>query len=387
MRFNTNDHVKSVSSPPIGEVRAWAATRLPDAPELIDLCQAIPDYCPPDELLSYLQQVVVDPQSCRYTQDEGLPEVREAVCARYHRRYKAKIRTDQICLTIGASQAFWLAMLVLCRAGDEVILQAPCYFDHPMGLSALGIRTVYTPYHEKEQGIPNPAIIERLITPRTRAILLVTPSNPTGVSIPQHRLTELYFLAQRHRIALVLDESYADFVEGSPHDLFTLPDWYQTLVHIMSFGKSYALTGYRAGLLAAAPEFIRQALKIQDSMTVCQPRITQMALKYGMEHLDSWIEGNRLMMSLRNSLFAAEFIKPGNRFRLVSNGGFFAWVKHPFSGKSSRAAAQHLARVAGIMTLPGESFGPGLDDYLRLALGNIKERQIQEIVTRFRQAM
>lgn len=387
MRFNTNDHIKSINLPPIGEVRAWAATRLPDASELIDLCQAVPDYCPPDEMLSYMQQLVRDPQTCRYTPDEGLPEVREAICARYHRRYKAKIRTDQLCLTVGASQAFWLAMLVLCRAGDEVILQSPCYFDHPMGLAAMGVRPVYAAYNENEHGIPNPAAIERLITPRTRAILLVTPSNPTGVTIPQTRLTELYFLAQRHRIALVLDESYADFVDGLPHDLFTLPDWYNNLIHIMSFGKSYALTGYRAGLLAAAPEFIRQALKIQDSMTVCQPHITQMALKYGMENLDYWIEEKRLMMSLRNSLFAAEFVKPGNRFRMVSSGGFFAWVKHPFNGKSSRAAAQHLARVVGIMTLPGEAFGPGLGEYLRLALGNIKERQIQDIVTRFRQAV
>ncbi|CAH2030325.1 aminotransferase [Trichlorobacter ammonificans] len=384
MRFTLNDHVRSVREPPIGEVRGWAATRPPEAPELIDLCQAVPDYSPPEELLAYLQQVVRDPLTCRYTPDEGLPEVREAVCARYRRRYRARVDGDHICLTVGASQAFWLSMLVLCHAGDEVILQAPCYFDHPMALGALGVRAVYAPFTEKEQGVPNPAVIERLITPRTRAIVLVTPSNPTGVAIPHGRLSELYFLAQRHRIALVLDETYGDFVEGMPHDLFTLADWHRTLVQVQSFGKTYALTGYRAGLLAAAPEFIRQALKIQDTMAVCQPRITQQALKYGLEHLDAWVEENRLKMSLRNSLFAAEFVKPGNRFRLVAGGGFFAWVKHPFSGRSSRQAAQRLVQEAGIMTLPGEAFGPGLEEYLRLALGNIRESAIAEVVRRFR---
>lgn len=384
MRFAINDHVRSVHEPPIGEVRAWAAGRSPEAPELIDLCQAVPDYGPPEELLTHLQQAVRDPLTCRYTPDEGLPEVREAVCDRYRRRYRARIGSDHVCLTVGASQAFWLAMLVLCHAGDEVILQAPCYFDHPMALGALGVRTVYAPFTEKEQGIPNPAVIERLITPRTRAIVLVTPGNPTGAVIPHGRLTELYFLAQRHRLALVLDETYSDFAEGMPHDLFTLADWHRTLVQVQSFGKTYALTGYRAGLLAAAPEFIRQALKIQDTMAVCQPRITQLALKYGLENLDSWVEGNRLMMALRNSLFAAEFVKPGNRFRLVSGGGFFAWVKHPFTGRSSRAAAQRLVREAGIMTLPGEAFGPGLEDYLRLALGTVRENAIAEVVRRFR---
>lgn len=384
MSFSINNHVRSVNDPPIGEVRAWAACRPEGAPALIDLCQAVPDYAPAAELIEHLQQVVSDPLTCRYTPDEGLPEVREAVCGRYRRRYRAAINSGQICLTVGASQAFWLAMLVLCHAGDEVILQLPCYFDHPMALGALGIRPVFAPFVEKEQGIPHPSVIEKLITPRTRAIVLVSPSNPTGAVIPHRRLTELYFLAQRHRIALVLDETYGDFVEGMPHDLFTLEDWHRTLVQVQSFGKTYALTGYRAGLLAASAEFIRQALKIQDTMTVCQPRITQLALQYGLTHLDNWVEGNRLKMSLRHNLFVSEFMKPGNRFRIVASGSFFAWVRHPFSGRSGRDAAKRLAQEAGIMTLPGEAFGPGLEDYLRIALGNIRENEMSEAIRRFR---
>lgn len=384
MRFGINEHVRSVHDPPIGEVRAWAAERPSGSSGLIDLCQAVPDYGPPAELVRHIQQMAAEPLTCRYTPDEGLAEVREAVCERYRRRYRARIDSEQLCLTVGASQAFWLAMLVLCHAGDEVILQLPCYFDHPMALGALGIRPVYAPFVEKEQGLPNSATIEKLITPRTRAIVLVTPSNPTGAVIPQARLTELFLLAQRHRVALVLDETYGDFVEGMPHDLFTVEDWYRTLIQVQSFGKTYALTGYRAGLLAAAPEFIRQALKIQDTMTVCQPRITQLALKYGVERLDTWVEANRLMMSVRHNLFAAEFVKPGNRFRLVASGSFFAWVKHPFSGRSGREVARRLAREAGIMTLPGEAFGPGLEEYLRLALGNIRENEMPEAIRRFR---
>lgn len=384
MRFGINEHVRSVHDPPISEVRQWLAARPEGASPLIDLCQAVPDYQPAKELIGHLQQVVSDPLTCRYTPDEGLADVREAICQRYRRRYHARMNAEQLCLTVGASQAFWLAMLVLCHAGDEVILQLPCYFDHPMALNALGIRPVYAPFLEREQGLPNPATIEKLITPRTRAIVLVTPSNPAGTVIPMAHLTELFLLAQRHRVALVLDETYGDFVDGMPHDLFTVEDWYRTLVQIQSFGKTYALTGYRAGLLAAAPEFIRQALKIQDTMTVCQPRITQLALKFASERLDNWVEANRLMMKLRHDLFVSEFIKPGNRFRLVTSGSFFAWVKHPFTGKSSRDVAKRLAMEAGIMTLPGEAFGPGLEDYLRLALGNIRENEMPEAIRRFR---
>jgi hypothetical protein len=335
-------------------------------------------------LISHIQQAALDPQTSRYSPDEGLVEVREAVCRRYRRRYAAKINPEQLCLTVGASAAFWLAMLTLCHAGDEVIVQLPCYFDHPMALTSLGIRPVYTPYKEKEKGLPNLDSIAKLITPRTRAILLVSPSNPTGTVIPPDLLRRLYFLAQQHRIALILDETYCDFIEGMPHDLFTMEEWGSTLLQIMSFGKSYALTGYRSGMLAAAPEVIRQALKIQDTMTVCQPRITQLALQYGLDHLDQWVEMNRRMMTFRHNLFTEEFTLPGNRFRLAASGSFFAWVKHPFSGKSGREVAKKLAMEAGILTLPGEVFGPGLEEYLRLAFGNIKEKSIPEAIHRFR---
>lgn len=384
MRFSLNEHVKSVHPPPISEVKEWAGQRSADAAALIDLCQAVPDYAPPAGMISHIQQMALDPLTSRYSPDEGLPEVRESVCHRYRRRYAAKINPDQVCLTVGASAAFWLAMLTLCHAGDEVIVQLPCYFDHPMALGSLGIRPVYAPYRENEKGLPNPDSIAKLITPRTRAILLVSPSNPTGAVISPDLLRRLYFLAQQHRIALILDETYSDFIEGMPHDLFTMEEWGSTLLQIMSFGKSYALTGYRAGMLAAAPEVIRQALKIQDTMTVCQPRITQLALQYGLDHLDQWVEVNRHMMTFRHNLFTEEFSLPGNRFRLAASGSFFAWVRHPFPGKSGREVAKRLAIEAGILTLPGEVFGPGLEDYLRLAFGNIKEKAIPEAIHRFR---
>lgn len=380
-----NEHVKAVHEPPIGEVKSWLSARPKGASTPVDLCQAVPDYQPAPALLANLHAAIEDPMSCRYTPDEGLPEVRDSVCSRYRRRYHAKITPEQICLTCGASQAYWLALLVLCHAGDEVILQLPCYFDHPMAMGTLGIKAVYAPFREKERGVPDPEAISRLITPRTRAILLVSPGNPTGTTISPDRIREMFILARHHRVALIIDETYADFVSGMPHELFTVQDWYSTLVHIMSFGKSYAMTGYRPGLLAASPEFIRQALKIQDTMTVCQPRITQLGLGYALDHLDEWVESKRLMMALRHSMFIDEFQQSGNRFKVVASGSFFAWVRHPFPGKSGREVARRLAVESGVLTLPGEVFGPGLEDYLRLAFGNIRESSIPDAVRRFRQ--
>lgn len=379
--------ISGVHPPPISEVRRWLAERPNDDCKLIDLCQAVPDYPPAPELTEHLSGLLADPLISKYSPDEGLPEVRDAVCNYYSRKYGARLSPDNFCLTIGASQAFWLAMVTLCRAGDEVVLQAPYYFDHPMALDILGIRGVYAPFIESGLGVPDPATIEGLITARTRAILVVSPSNPTGAITPPDTIRELLDIARRHNIALVLDETYNEFIPAGlrPHTLFSNPAWGDHFVHIASFGKSYALTGYRAGALVASAEFIRQALKAQDSMAVCQPRITQHAVMFGVRNLGPWVAANREMMCRRHDLFRTEFMLPGNRFRVASSGAFFAWVRHPFSGSSGRQVAKRLVDEAAVICLPGEVFGPGLEGYLRLAFGNIREEEIPEAVKRFRE--
>lgn len=385
MKFSISPHIEKVHFPPISEVKGWIAGRSFAAERpLIDLCQAIPDYPPARELTAHLATLLEDPLLSKYSPDEGLIEVREAICARYRVRYGACIDPGQLCLTIGASQAFWLAMMVLCQAGDEVIVQTPYYFDHAMALDSLGIRSRYVPFDEAAGGQPCVETIAALVTSRTRAILLVTPSNPTGAVTPPQTLRRLYQLAQQRGIALVLDETYNEFISERPHDLFSDPNWGDHLVHLASFGKTYALTGYRAGMLAASAAFIHHALKVQDSMAVCQPRITQHAVRYGVEHLDGWVEQNRLMMQRRHDLFREAFIAPGNPFTLTASGSFFAWVRHPCPGQSGRQVARRLAEEANLLCLPGEVFGPGLEGYLRLAFGNIREEMIPAAVARFR---
>ena len=389
MSMKVSPLIANVHSPPITEVKRWLSERPHDGRELIDLCQAVPDYAPAPELTEHLARLLDDPLISKYSPDEGLPEVREAICGYYARKYGVQLSPDNFCLTIGASQAFWLAIVTLCRGGDEIVVQSPYYFDHPMALDILGIRSVYAPFVEAERGLPNPATIESLITAKTRAILVVSPSNPTGAIASPDTICELFDVARRHDIALILDETYNEFIPGGlrPHNLFSDPAWGDHFVQIASFGKTYALTGYRAGMLAASGEFIGHALKAQDTMVVCQPRITQHAVKFGVENLATWVEANRDMMSRRHDLFRSEFMRPGNRFRIAASGAFFAWVRHPFSNCSGRQVAKRLVDEAAILCLPGEVFGPGLEGYLRLAFGNIREEVIPEAVRRFREML
>lgn len=388
MKFPISPHIQQVPFPPISEVQRWLADGLyqGEAP-LIDLCQAVPDYGPPPQLTAHLASLLDDPQTARYSPDEGLPEVREELCRYYRSRYGAVIDPSQLCLTVGASQAFWLAMVVLCQAGDEVLVATPYYFDHVMGLQALGLQPVMLPFDEQRGGLPDRAAIAARIGPRTRALLLVTPGNPAGTIVPPAQLAELLELARERNIALLLDETYQAFIPelARPHELFGDPAWGDHFIHIASFGKTFALTGYRAGLLAASAPFIHQTLKVQDSMAVCAPRLSQQAIAYGVRHLGDWVADNCRMMQRRHDLFCSELERAAQPFRRVASGAFFAWLRHPFAGRSGRQVSRHLLQEAGLLTLGGEIFGPGLDGYLRIAFGNLAEGQIPEAVRRLRE--
>lgn len=387
MRFTVNPHLERVIFPPIVEIkRLVVGEKAPCGKPYIDLCQAVPDYPPAPELVEHVRKSLLDPETALYTSDEGRLDVREAVCRRYGRIYGASLAPENICLTVGASQAFWLAMVTLCTAGDEVIVQVPYYFDYDMAMEMMGIQRVYAQFDETTGGVPDVGTIERLITPRTRAILLVSPSNPTGMVVPPGVILRLFELAERHGIALVLDETYADFIaDGArPHGLFAGDNWGDHFVHVMSFGKTYAITGYRAGALVASGNFLHQVLKAHDTMAICQPAPTQAALLFGLDHLDAWVVANRRMMERRHDFFREEFDKPGNPFRLVASGTFFAWIKHPYPESTGWTVARDLIEKTGLVTLPGEIFGPGISRYLRVAFGNIVEELIPEAVSRLR---
>ncbi|MCD6580501.1 MAG: aminotransferase [Desulfuromusa sp.] len=378
--------IEKIQPPPITEVKSWLTGRVfPAEKPLIDLCQAVPSYSPPAELIEHLKNSLDDPSTFKYSPDEGIPEVRDEVCAWYQRHYQGAPTSEQLCLTIGASQAFWLAISSLCQPNDEVIVQLPAYFDHPMGLQALGIKVVYAPFNPATAGQPDLETIKRLISPKTKAILLVTPSNPTGAVIPPAQIIAFFELAQSHNISLILDETYNAFIGTTPHFLFNRPDWMNNFIQIASFGKTFALTGLRCGALIADEGFIQQALKIQDSMVVCQPRPAQLALEFGCRNLDNWVAKKGETMRQRHDHFKTDFLAAETDFKLIASGSFFAWVKHPWRNLTGRQAAKRLIEKANLICLPGEAFGLGLEPYLRLSFGNIEVAQISEAIERLQQ--
>ncbi|MEL6338163.1 MAG: aminotransferase class I/II-fold pyridoxal phosphate-dependent enzyme, partial [Pseudomonadota bacterium] len=188
----------------------------------------------------------------------GMPALRAGLSAQINRHYDAATTADNVAITSGCNQAFAAAIAALCDEGDEVILPTPWYFNHKMWLDMAGVTAV--PLPAGPDMIPDPAAAAALITPRTRAITLVTPNNPAGVEYPAGVVSAFFDLAKAHGIRLIVDESYRDFDSrsGPPHPLFQKDQWEDTFVHLYSFSKAYRLTGHRIGALVAAPDLLAE---------------------------------------------------------------------------------------------------------------------------------
>ena len=381
-----NPHIRETFVPPVMEAYRWldGVTFATDRP-LVNVSQAAPALPPPRPMLEAIADIVLnDPTAHLYGADLGLMDLRSEVASQSTALYGGAINPQQVAITSGCNQAFTATMTTLASQGDEVIIPTPWYFNHKMHLTMQGVTTV--PLPTAEDLLPDPAVAEALVTARTRAIVLVTPNNPGGIEYPSALVRAFYNLAQRHGIALVLDETYRDFDSrsGAPHDLFTDPDWADTLIQLYSFSKAYRLTGHRVGTLTASTERLAEVEKYIDTVTICPNQIGQRAALWGMRNMVQWLAGERAEILDRRAAMTEGFDRLKG-WKLRGIGGFFAYVEHPFDIRSDDLA-RRLVTQAGVLLLPATFFTPtddprGLKE-LRIAYANIDRAGIDTLFSR-----
>jgi aspartate/methionine/tyrosine aminotransferase len=255
-----------------------------------------------------------------------------------------------------------------------------------MYLDMAGVKTV--PLDTGDGMLPDPKQAAKLITPRTKAIALVSPNNPAGVEYPDALITAFYDLAKRYKLALIIDETYRDFDSRTdlPHTLFQDPDWSDTLMHLYSFSKAYRLTGHRVGALIASSDQLAEVEKFLDSVSICPPQLGQYAALWSMENLQPWLARERLEILDRRAAIAEEFgplRKQG--WRLLGLGAYFAYLQHPFA-LSSLQLARRLVTEVGVLVLPGTMFTSKDDPnglrQLRVAFANIDRAGVENLFSR-----
>jgi aspartate/methionine/tyrosine aminotransferase len=383
MSIEISPLVARVEFPPIAEAMSWVKARASNR-ELLNMCQAVPSYPPAAILQDEIARLAREPDMGGYTDIYGVAALRAAFAAHMGADYGAEIDAASVAITTGCNQAFAAAVMAVAKAGDNVVIPAPYYFNHQMWLTMLGIEIRTISAFTDGSAHPSPDSAAALIDGRTRAIVLCTPNNPTGAIYPATVLEQFFEVAKAGGIALILDETYKDFRPdpAPPHRLLARADWPDTLIQLYSFSKIYALAGYRLGAMLAGPKILREAAKILDCMTICPPQITQRAVLFGLTALDDWKTEKKMVMRQRLEALRTAFKTPGLNYQLVSRGAYFAYVKHPFHGETSKSVAMRLAAENDVLCLPGSMFGPGQEDYLRFAFANVDADRMVSLAER-----
>jgi aspartate/methionine/tyrosine aminotransferase len=354
--------------------------------DLLDLSQAAPRFPAAPEVLDHVVATARDPHGGDYGPITGLPHLREAFAAELSTAYRGQVRPDHVVVTSGCNQAFCVVVSALAAPGDEVVLTLPYYFNHDMWLRTSGIAPVYL-----EPGpdlVPTPEAAEAVITERTRAIVVVTPGNPSGATLPPDRIATLAEVAARHDVALVLDETYRSFrdTDEPPHALFADPGWGRTVVSLHSFSKDFAIPGYRVGALVAAPELVREVAKLLDCVAICAPRIGQEAAWAGLTKAQEWRrERAREFADRRHRFVEVMADRPGG-FELLSTGALFGWVRHPFPGRSTEDVVRELVVEHDTLVIPGTAFLPDDRGTFRISVSNAGHEALADFADRLASA-
>lgn len=383
-----NPLVTQLSPPAIPSVQAWGRSYDGAYGGLIDLSQAAPGYAPHPDMLRWMAEAASSPVSARYGLIEGDPDLRAAYADYLARAYRTRLSAQNVLLSSGCNQAFAIAATVVAQAGDAVLMSRPCYFNHETTLRMMGVEPRFFLCLPENRFVPRVDDIAAALDGRVKALVLVTPNNPTGAVYPPSLLADIFALCREKGVWLILDETYRDFAgdDGAPaHPLFGIDGWEHNLIQLYSFSKSLAIPGHRLGAIAAGAEVIRQATKVMDNLQICAPRIPQYAVAKGLDALAGWRAENRQEIEERAKAMQVAFTGlPGWDIRSI--GAYFAFVSHPFAGAGSGEIAERLARDFGVATIPGSYFGEGLDPYLRFAFANVDAGQIAEAVQRLRLA-
>ena len=367
-----------LTASPIAEAHAWLAHRTSDR-ALLDLSQAAPSYPTAPEIADRIAEIARSGDGGRYAPPPGLPELTEAFARELSLDYGATIDPGQVLPTGGCNQAFCVVTSTLTEPGDEIILCLPYYFNHDMWLKLDNVTPVYLDTGPDLR--PDPEAAAALITERTAAIVIVSPGNPTGVTVDPDTIRAFHHLAVANDIALILDETYRNFrpTDEPPHDLFGQPGWADHVISLHSFSKDLAIPGYRVGAVVAGEAVLYETMKLVDCVQISAPRIGQEAVIAGLTKARDWrrIQADRIRatQAVFEEVMAAE---PGG-FRLASAGAFFGWARHPFTDLGTDEVIKRLVLDHDVLAIPGTAFTPTDEGWVRFSFANLDAAELEEL--------
>ncbi len=320
-----------------------------------------------------------------YTGNRGLPELRQLISRYLAERFQADYPADRIIITVGASEGIDLALRTTCEEGDEVLVPDPAYVSYAPIISLCG--GVAAPVHCKAENgfIMTPEAIEKAVTPRTKAIILAYPNNPTGAVMTREQLEAIVPVIEKYDLLVISDEIYAELTYGGKHcSVASLPGMKERTVLLSGFSKAFAMTGWRIGY-ACAPEALDKAmLKVHQYTMLCAPRIAQhaavAALSGGFQDDFASVAQMRAEYDKRRRFLVKSFNDLGLTC-FEPRGAFYAFPSVESTGLTGEEFVEGLLKEEQVAVVPGNAFGACGDYHVRCSYAT-GMRELQEAVTR-----
>ncbi len=359
-------------------------------PDAIALGRGDPDLPTPPHIIDAARAAIRDGLTSM-TPVAGLPELREAVANKLHVENNLAVSPENVIITTGGQEGLYLIMQALLDPGDEVLVPDPRYTSYDEAILSAGGKIVLIPTDHTDAFNLRPEAIEAAITSRTKAILIITPSNPTGGIVTEDRLRTIAHVAIRHNLIVISDEIYEQFLYDTwkHFSIGSLPGMSERTITLNGFSKTYAMTGFRVGYIAAPANFVRALTKIKALTTGAAASVSQHAALAALlgtqevvrEFRQIYVERRRLMMhGLRG--MGLDFSDP--------RGAFFLWTNSSSTGIHATELAYLLLRDAHVLLFPGTGFGDNWGGYLRISILQSTDlltealARMQPIIARYR---
>jgi len=383
IKMPESNRIQAVQSPIIPVV----AELIRQHPGTISLGQGVVWYPPPPEAFAQISGMLADASMHKYQAVYGIPRLLELIETKLRSENGIETqRKSRIVVTAGGNMAFINALLAVTDAGDEVILQTPYYFNHEMAITMANCRPVLAPTDENYQ--LQPGLIAKAITERTRAIVTISPNNPTGAVYPEAALREVNELCRARGIYHIHDEAYEYFTYGGAKHFSpgSIPGSGDHTISLYSLSKAYGFASWRIGFMVIPEHLFEAVNKIQDTILICPPVVSQFAAVgamtlgagYCRQHVER-LAGVRELVLNELAQLKDHIVVP------KSNGAFYFFLKLK-SQMRPLDVVKRLVKEHGVAAIPGSAFGMpdgGVDGcYLRVAYGALQRETVAEGIGR-----
>ena len=363
---------RAVKNPIIPTVNTWVKQH----PGTVSLGQGVAFFSPPNEALRAVKERLHEKQLDLYGPVQGIPELVTAL--RQKLEQKNQVQFDQgqeVFVTAGSNMAFSSLMLALLDPDDEVILLTPFYFNHEMAITLANGKAVLTPTLDNFH--PDLDAIKNNISARTKAIVTVSPNNPTAAVYSKEELTEINQLCERHGLYHISDEAYEDFVfEDAEHfSAASLSHSASHTISLYSFSKAYGFAGWRVGYMLVPADLTAALRKIQDTVLISPPIISQLAALGALQADSSYLQTHLNEIKSSRTLCLQALNSSGVLLQEARSEGAFYIFAQIQSQHSDLDTVHHLIREHAVATIPGSAFAKA--GYLRISYGALTSQNVE----------